>query len=193
MSAHGNSPPRWTTSEPPTRPRRSRPQRREISRPGSWPSARVAVTVAVKACNQPFTLRKQARWEVLTSTSRARSPPRSPHTYYVEAGDTPVLVHNSSCSIGSVTGPNGESIPLPEGAPGVPVDSGKGFAYDIPSGTEGLDPRVVQVRVMDPVTTGRYQYPNGYVVYMNKAGQSVNPLTGQTISRADPYNHIPIP
>ncbi|MFD6322039.1 hypothetical protein ACFWOL_03990 [Streptomyces sp. NPDC058442] len=68
-----------------------------------------------------------------------------------------------------------------------------GWAYDIPAGTKGLDHRVVQVRVMDPVTTGKYQYPNGYVVYMNKAGQSVNPLTGQTVSKANPYNHIPIP
>ncbi|MFG3350340.1 polymorphic toxin-type HINT domain-containing protein [Streptomyces sp. NPDC048018] len=115
------------------------------------------------------------------------------HTYYVLAGATPVLVHNSNCPIGSVTGPAGEVLPLPKGAAGTPVDTGKGWAYDIPAGTKGLDPRVVQVRVMDPVTTGKYQYLNGYVVYMNKAGQSVNPLTGQTVSRADPYNHIRIP
>ncbi|MFD4524187.1 polymorphic toxin-type HINT domain-containing protein [Streptomyces sp. NPDC058470] len=115
------------------------------------------------------------------------------HTYYVLVGKTPVLVHNSSCSVGSVTGPAGEVLPLPRGAAGTPVVTGKGWAYDIPAGTKGLDPRVAQVRVMDPVTTGKYQYPNGYVVYMNKAGQSVNPLTGQTVSKADPYNHIPIP
>ena len=115
------------------------------------------------------------------------------HSYYVEAGNAAVLVHNSNCPIGSVIGPNGETLPLPEGAPGVPVNSGRGFAYDIPAGTRGLNSRVVQVRVMDPVTTGPYQYPNGYVVYMNRTGQSVNPLTGQTVSRADPYNHIPIP
>ncbi|MFG2776012.1 polymorphic toxin-type HINT domain-containing protein [Streptomyces sp. NPDC048350] len=115
------------------------------------------------------------------------------HTYYVLAGSVPVLVHNTTCLIGSVPGPKGETLPLPKGAPGTPVDTGKGWAYDIPAGTKGLDPRVVQVRVMDPVTKGRYQYPNGYVVYMNKAGQSVNPLTGQTIGRADPYNHIRIP
>jgi hypothetical protein len=115
------------------------------------------------------------------------------HTYYVEAGNTPVLVHNSNCLISSVIGSNGEHLPLPAGASGTPVSTGKGFTYDIPSGTEGLDPRVVKVRVMNPVTTGKYQYPNGYVVYENKAGQSVNPLTGQTVSNADPYNHIPIP
>ncbi|SBT91047.1 RHS repeat-associated core domain-containing protein [Streptomyces sp. DI166] len=115
------------------------------------------------------------------------------HTYYVLAGDTPLLVHNTNCPIASVTGPGGEVLPLPKGAAGTPVNSGKGWAYDIPAGTKGLDPRVVRVRVMDPVTTGKYQYPKGYVVYMNKAGQSVNPITGQTVSKADPYNHIPIP
>ncbi|MGW8701444.1 hypothetical protein ACWGOK_31745 [Streptomyces eurythermus] len=30
------------------------------------------------------------------------------HSYYVLAGDTPVLVHNSRCLIGNVVGPKGE-------------------------------------------------------------------------------------
>ncbi|MEV0488467.1 hypothetical protein AB0I69_48690 [Streptomyces sp. NPDC050508] len=48
--------------------------------------------------------------------------------------------------------------------------------------------------IMDPVTKGKYQYPNGYVIYMNADGQSMNPITGKVgISNADPYNHIPIP
>ena len=94
---------------------------------------------------------------------------------------------------GSVTGSNGETIPLPVVGSGTPVNSGKGMAYDIPAGTEGLNSRVVKVRVMDPVNTGKSQYPNGYVVYMNQAGRSVNPLTGQTVGKADPYNHIPLP
>ncbi|WP_435208055.1 RHS repeat-associated core domain-containing protein [Micromonospora sp. bgisy143] len=114
------------------------------------------------------------------------------HTFYVLAGNTTVLVHNTSCVLESVTGPAGETLPLPKGAAGTPVATGKGWVYDIPAGTKGLDPRVVQVRVMDPVTTGKHQYPKGYVVYMNKKGQSVNPLTGQTVSRADSYNHIKI-
>ncbi|MEY9212451.1 polymorphic toxin-type HINT domain-containing protein [Thermobifida halotolerans] len=115
------------------------------------------------------------------------------HTYYALAGETTVLVHNKNCPIDSVIGPAGETLPLPKGAVGTPSATGKGWVYDIPTGTEGLDPRVVQVRVMDPVTTGKYQYPNGYVVYMNRGGQSVNPLNGQTVGKADPYNHIPIP
>jgi RHS repeat-associated protein len=120
-------------------------------------------------------------------------PGNNDHDFYVIAGSTPTLVHNNSCTIGSVPGPNGETLPLPAGATGVPVDTGKGFTYDIPAGTAGLDPRVTQVRIMDPVTTGKYQYPNGYVVYMNRAGQSVNPLTGQTIAKSSPYNHLPLP
>jgi RHS repeat-associated protein len=120
-------------------------------------------------------------------------PGNNDHDFYVvTSGGTAVLVHNNSCSISSVSGPNGESLPLPE-APGVPTDSGKGYTYDIPAGTPGLDPRVTQVRIMDPVTSGKHQYPKGYVVYMNKAGQSVNPLTGQTIAKSSPYNHLPLP
>ncbi|MFD0026609.1 hypothetical protein, partial [Streptomyces sp. NPDC058382] len=111
----------------------------------------------------------------------------------VLAGQTPVLVHNNNCDLDAVTGPGGEKLPLPKGAAGKAVATGKGSVYDIPAGTKGLDPRVTQVRIMDPVTTGKYQYPKGYVVYMNKAGQSVNPLTGQTVSKADAYNHIAIP
>jgi hypothetical protein len=43
---------------------------------------------------------------------------------------------------------------------------------------------------MDPVTSGKYQYPNGYAVYMNGQGQTVNPLTGRTITPSDPFSHI---
>jgi hypothetical protein len=40
---------------------------------------------------------------------------------------------------------------------------------------------------MDPVTTGKYEYPHGYVAYMNEAGQTVNPLTGRTVLPSDPF------
>ncbi|WP_322734612.1 RHS repeat-associated core domain-containing protein, partial [Streptomyces sp. NEAU-H33] len=120
-------------------------------------------------------------------------PAPNHHAYVTSPLSTSDPLGLTPCGIASVTGPAGETLPLPKGATGTPVATGKGWAYDIPAGTKDLDPRVTQVRVMDPVTTGKYQYPNGYVVYMNKAGQSVNPLTGQTVSKADPYNHIPIP
>ncbi len=82
---------------------------------------------------------------------------------------------------------------VPKGAVGTPVDTGKGLEYVIPRGTPEIDPRVTSVRIMDPVTSGKYQYPNGYAVYMNEAGQTVNPLSGQTIAPSHPFSHIELP
>lgn len=45
---------------------------------------------------------------------------------------------------------------------------------------------------MDPKTTGQYQYPNGYAVYMNVSGQTINPLTGEVIGKGHPWAHIPL-
>ncbi len=88
--------------------------------------------------------------------------------------------------------PNGDVVPIPKGAVGpTPVDSGKGFQFTGGSGGHGLDPRTTDVRIMDPVTTGKYQYPNGYVSYSNGSGQAVNPYTGQTVGKADPWWHWP--
>lgn len=93
----------------------------------------------------------------------------------------------------TILGPGNEMLPaVPEDAVGVPAINGAGTVYDIPAGTEGLDPRVARVRVMDPVLSGRYPYPDGYVSYENSLGQAVNPITGKTIGRSDPYWHIPL-
>ncbi|WP_062073647.1 hypothetical protein [Arthrobacter sp. EpRS71] len=81
---------------------------------------------------------------------------------------------------------------VPKGATATPVE-GNGLQYAIPRGTPEIDPRVTSIRIMDPVTSGKYQHPNGYAVYMNKTGQTVNPLTGDTISNAHPYAHIELP
>lgn len=81
-------------------------------------------------------------------------------------------------------------IQVPEGADGpIPAESGKGFQFNGGSGGGSLDSRVAGVRIMDPVTSGKYLYPNGYVSYFNEAGQTVNPFTGQTIARSDPFWH----
>ena len=93
-----------------------------------------------------------------------------------------------------IAGPDGVDLPgVPEGVTGVLSPTGRGIVYDLPPGTPGLDPRVTQIRVMDPVTTGKFQHPTGYVVYMNKSGQTVNPITGRTIARSDPFAHIKLP
>lgn len=53
---------------------------------------------------------------------------------------------------------------VPKGAVGVPTQTGKGLEYAIPRGTPELSERAASVRIMNPVTTGQYQYPNGYAV-----------------------------
>ncbi|MEV4260224.1 RHS repeat-associated core domain-containing protein [Kribbella sp. NPDC049584] len=81
---------------------------------------------------------------------------------------------------------------VPQGAIGTLTHTGKGMEYAIPRGTPEISERVASVRIMDPVTSGKYQYPRGYAVYMNASGQTVNPLTGQTVPNSDPFAHIPL-
>ncbi|OYD71380.1 putative T7SS-secreted protein [Rhodococcus sp. OK302] len=99
------------------------------------------------------------------------------------------------CQPESVQGPNGEKLPVvAPGTTGSPTWNGKGIEYPVAPGTPGLDHRVVSVRVMDPVSNRVADYPNGYVVYQNAGGQTVNPVTGRTtIGKHDPYGHIPLP
>ncbi len=82
---------------------------------------------------------------------------------------------------------------VPKGAVGTVTRNGKGLIYQIPEGTPELDSRVASIRVANPVTSGKYQYPNGYVSYLNPGGQVVNPLTGETLQPSDPLWHIPLP
>lgn len=46
------------------------------------------------------------------------------------------------------------------------------------------------LRMMDPVTSGRYQYLDGYGVYQNSQEQGVDPATGRTIPNNSPLRHI---
>jgi RHS repeat-associated protein len=129
---------------------------------------------------------------IATTTASTR-----PHAHFAEDDDTAVLVHNSSsCGPRFAVDSDGVATDLAnpdvDPATGVPSANGKGAIYDVPTGM-GLNSRVTQVRIMNPVDTGAYQYPNGYVVYMNITGQTVNPLTGQTVANSNPYAHIPLP
>jgi hypothetical protein len=84
-------------------------------------------------------------------------------------------------------------VPVPEGATGpTPVRSGNGFQFTGGSGagSRGLAPGVSAVRVMDPVTSGKFLYPNGYVSYWNEiTNQTLNPYTGDPIAQSDPFWH----
>jgi RHS repeat-associated protein len=88
--------------------------------------------------------------------------------------------------------PDGTVYPVPEGATGPePTRNGRGMQFQGGSGGNGLSPRTTGFRFMDPVTSGSYQYPNGYGSYNNSNGQAVNPYTGSAnISKTDPMWHI---
>lgn len=118
-----------------------------------------------------------------------RNWPNQPNTAPEDAGA-------DAADAGASRGPsfiansNGEVIRVPEGATGPePAESRRGFQFTGGSGGAPLDSRVAGVRVMDPGYSGKYFYPNGYVSYFNEAGQTVNPFTGQTIARSDPFWH----
>jgi RHS repeat-associated protein len=84
----------------------------------------------------------------------------------------------------------GEVVRIPDGAVGpFPARTGNGFLFTDGSGGGPLDSRVVGIRVMDPVTSGKHHYPHGYVSYFNKDGQPVSPFTGRTLTQSDPLWH----
>ena len=76
----------------------------------------------------------------------------------------------------------------------IPAQNRGGFRYVGGSGGHGLDARVSEVRIMDPVQSRGQSpgYTGGYVTYSNAVGQSVNPYTGRTGAQTDPSRHIPI-
>uniref|UniRef100_UPI000685A2B2 hypothetical protein n=1 Tax=Effusibacillus pohliae TaxID=232270 RepID=UPI000685A2B2 len=106
------------------------------------------------------------------------------------AGDNIGSMLKPRYSTDFVVSPGGTAVPVPKGATGPgPVNNGKGFSYTGGSGGHSFDKRVTGVRIMDPTN----RYPNGYAVYMNKTGQTVNPFTGRTTQgKADPWGHIPL-
>lgn len=97
---------------------------------------------------------------------------------------------SDSCSAPDfIVSPGGVVYPIPQGAKSVAYP--KGLSYQGGSGGSGLDPKVKGFRFSSPTTTGKYPYPQGRGSYNNKEGQTVNPSTGQTIPRSDPWAHIP--
>jgi hypothetical protein len=83
---------------------------------------------------------------------------------------------------------------VPKGSVGRLADNGKGLIYDIPAGTPEIHPNVTSIRVMDPLTSGRYPSPNGRVAYMNVSGETITPLSGiRTKGNTDPMSHILLP
>jgi len=97
-----------------------------------------------------------------------------------------------------VVSPNGTAYPVPAGAQGPtpvinPAGNQTGVAFT--GGSGGANGQVSTMRLMNPTPPRGNSpgYPNGYIVYQNNASptpQLVNPLTGQTTSRA--LGHYPV-
>ncbi|HEX2294067.1 MAG TPA: Ig-like domain-containing protein [Actinomycetota bacterium] len=107
-------------------------------------------------------------------------------------GGAASLADDASRTPSFVAHPSGDLVIVPKGARGpFRVESGRGFQYSGGRGGLGLDDSASSVRIMDPVLGGKYPYPTGYVSYSNRLGQTINPFTGQTLSRGDPLWHWP--
>ncbi|MDF4024647.1 RHS repeat-associated core domain-containing protein [Luteibacter sp. PPL201] len=106
---------------------------------------------------------------------------RSPQSNMSGSPRTPDFIVTSS----------GRTFPVPRGSTGpTPTENGKGYEYTGGRGGYGLSPRVDTLRMMDPVTSGRYQYPSGYGAYQNSTGQGIDPSTGRTVPNNSPVRHI---
>jgi hypothetical protein len=114
------------------------------------------------------------------------------HTYFV--GSSAILVHNQQSQGPTfIVDPGGTVYPVPTGATGPtpvinPAGNQTGVAFT--GGSGGANGQVSTMRIMDPVTSGKYQYPDGYVKYENANGQGVDPYTGKTGSKPD--THFPM-
>jgi hypothetical protein len=99
-------------------------------------------------------------------------------------------------------GPNGVAVPLPAAAVlkgplpsynDAGVQTGVQFTGGFTGSFAGENGQVNGFRMMDPTTPNGASpgYPNGYGAFFNELGQTVNPFTGRTMPKTDPYAHIP--
>ena len=110
---------------------------------------------------------------------------------------------SSGLSLGSSTphspsfivDPGGTAFPVPNGATG-PVPNintaGNQTGVKFTGGSGGANGQVTTMRLMDPTPPRGTSpgYPNGYIKYMNRTGQGVDPYTGRTLPNAQ--NHFRI-
>lgn len=114
------------------------------------------------------------------------------HTYFV--GSSGVLVHNQTGRGPTFIVDRGGTVyPVPTGATGpTPVinPGGRQTGVEFSGGRGGANGQVSSIRIMDPVTKGKYQYPDGYIKYENLGDQGVNPYSGRTGPNSD--THYPL-
>uniref|UniRef100_UPI003F6A0C09 hypothetical protein n=1 Tax=Flavobacterium sp. TaxID=239 RepID=UPI003F6A0C09 len=87
-----------------------------------------------------------------------------------------------------VTNPQGVSVTIniPNNYVARIVDNGKGVKF-VPQGTP-LNSDANAIRIMEPITTGTYPHPKGYVKFYNNNGQPINPNNNQTLGNSN--NHF---
>jgi hypothetical protein len=116
------------------------------------------------------------------------------HTQYglgeIAAGDEALelAVGPSGVLLGGyifVAGANGVLVPVPESWQGEVAANGRGMVYRQPGSFDNAN----SIRIMDPVTGGRYNYPEGYVRFYNSYGQ---PLTVDGRPGSAQNTHIPL-
>ena len=123
--------------------------------------------------------------------NRVAAKPNDVQEVACAAETTALKKASSSQPVG--LGPNGERFSYDlDGRSAQPAENGKGIVYSVHPGEQGLDSRVTKFRIMDPTAGGPYPQTNGYLSYLNEKNQAVNPHTGQTVSKKDPYWHIPL-
>jgi len=93
-----------------------------------------------------------------------------------------------------LTGPTGRTFPVPNGAVQVPNYNKSGTLTGTMYQGGTWNGRAVDMRVMDPVPArgNAPAYPDGYVTYQNQRNQTIDPVTGRTLSNDHPDAHMPI-
>jgi RHS repeat-associated protein len=173
----------------------------------STPQGQEATRSFIQGIGTLITTGVNAISSLIPGTSTQSQPlagtPGTPAGTVVNAGTPASTSQQGTVSTGAmpliVVSPGGDAIPVPNGASGPapvvnPQGNTTGFGYTGGSGGYGMDPRVTDVRVMDPTPARGSSpgYPNGDVTYQNQNGQGVNPQTGRTVSNSDPSRHIPL-
>src|SRR5690554_888822 len=90
-----------------------------------------------------------------------------------------------------IVSPNGTAFPVPNNSIGpFPALNNRGIQFVNGNSGFGLSSRVHGFRFMDPITSGKYLYPNGYGNYFNSSNQSIHPYSGNMLSRSSDWWHI---
>ncbi len=113
-----------------------------------------------------------------TSNSNTRGNTPVPGMAAIKTGAGPGAARAAAESIGH---------PVPDTYTAVRADNGKGWVFREPGTTGNAN----TIRVMEPVTSGKYQYPNGYVRVYDRFGQVLDGSGNPGLNKS-PDTHFPL-